>query len=541
MSEKIENATVLIVDDHTPAADMVSRIFSMRGFEAIAVNDGEEAIKVAQSTLPDLILLDVMMPGMDGFQVLDQLRKNPKTATIPVIFVTAKDEAADIEQGLGLGADDYIPKPIKPREVVARAMSKIEARRLQDKLTSRRTELEAILRFSQELNTQLDVETLLNLILYLVIDLVPCSAAIIYRLDADMNVLEYREHHKHDEDTSTINVETLFNHIISTPKTPIMWNDTQIQGAEYDNGIAIRLDHDTQTQGILVVLSNKTYGEHEMRLFETIARQTTLALRNAELYETKVHYAEHLEEMVEQRTEELRSAEALLIRSEKLASVGRLAAGIAHEINNPLMPIRMNLEMMQEDIENNVAITHQDIDETLRSVNRISRIVERLQQFTRGRGDDTLEMEPIHLSDVIESVLSLSATYIRHNGINVHTQLDNDAYIYGNRDQLEQVFLNITLNAQAAMDGGGELTIQTIANEDDVEVRFTDTGHGIEPEMIEKIFEPFISTKDDGSGLGLFISHNIIHNHSGNIEVQSEVGKGSTFLLTLPTIKEQVS
>lgn len=533
MSTQLDSPIVLIVDDHAPAAAMVSQIFKMQGYNAVTVDNGLDAISQAQSLLPDIILLDVMMPGMDGYEVLGELRKISATADIPIIMVTAKDGIDDIEHGLGLGANDYIPKPVKPREMLARVRSKIEAYQLRKTLVKRTTELEALLRLSQELNNQHDVESLLDLILFLVLDLVPCDATLIYHLNEQENVSNYREQKRTSADNSSIDIELLFENLLANPLMTT-WDNNEIEGTDFSSGIAVQLAYGEQVHGLLVILSNEAFGDHESLLFETIARQTTLALRNAEIYE-------HLEEMVEKRTEELRSAEELLVRSEKLASVGRLAAGIAHEINNPLMPIRMNLEMMQEDIENNTPITERDIEETLHSVNRISRIVERLQQFTRGRGEDVPEMEALNLSDVIESILSLSNTFIRHSGVNIKTNLSPNAIIYGNRDQLEQVFLNITLNAQAAMEKGGDLTIEVARIDDNCVIRISDTGHGIAEDKREKIFEPFFSTKETGSGLGLFISHNIVHNHSGQIEVESEVGKGTTFIITLPTLREEVA
>lgn len=539
MPEQTKKPTVLVVDDHLPAAEMVSRIFMMNGFDAKTVDNGEDAIREAQVMMPDVILLDVMMPGMDGFQVLDHLRNQKMTADIPVIFVTAKDNISDIEQGLGLGADDYIPKPVKPREVLARAQSKIEARKLRDKLRSRTTELEAMLRFSQELNNYLETDKLLDMVLYLVLDLLPCRGAVIYNLNEEMDVTDYRVQFRADTPSTNVDVETLYHTIMGSGDALFRWENTTLSGTDFQYGMAMRLDHVTQTHGLLVLVSDYRLDDHILRLFESIARQTTLAVRNADLYATKVHYADHLEDMVEERTQELRSAEELLIRSEKLASVGRLAAGIAHEINNPLMPIRMNLEMMQEDIQSQQPVNERDIEETLHSVKRISRIVEKLQNFTRGRGEDLPAMSPVNLSRVIESVISLASTYIRHGGVNLTTDVDESAVVWGNRDQLEQVFLNITLNAQAAMKDGGDLSIDCWVEQDSAFIRFADTGHGIEPDVIDKIFEPFVSTKDDGSGLGLFISHNIIHNHSGQIEVSSDVGRGTTFLLTLPILKEE--
>ncbi|MEM9953607.1 MAG: response regulator [Chloroflexota bacterium] len=524
--EDTKKYTVLIVDDHAPAAEMVSQIFSMRGYNAITVDNGEDAIQLAQSLIPDVILLDVMMPVMDGYQVLNELKASSITHKIPIILVTANDAIEDIEEGLGLGADDYIPKPVKPREMLARVQSKIQARELRQDVEKRTTELEAILRFSQELNMEHDLNSLLDLILLIVLDLIQCDLAAIYHIDDEGYVLDYREQQRTDNASKLIDPGLLYETIMRS-EPMLTWNNTKMRGTDYTSGMTIRLNQHEQTHGVLVVVSHKQYDGHSRRLFETIGRQTALALRNAEIYE-------HLEEMVEKRTQELRSAEQLLVRAEKLASVGQLAAGIAHEINNPLMPIRMNLEMMQEDMAIGNPIVEEDITETLHSVNRISRIVERLQQFTRGRGTDVPEVEPMVVADVIENVLRLTDVQLRHNGVDVQTNLTGDDAIVGNRDQLEQVFLNIILNGQAAMPDGGTISIQTMSEDKYVVIQIGDTGYGIEADKIEKIFDPFFSTKETGSGLGLFVSHNIIHSHNGTIEVESKLGKGTVFTITLP-------
>lgn len=538
MVKQQDTSLILIVDDHEPAAEMVGHIFRSNGYSPIIANSGREALEKTQKMSPDLILLDIMMPGMTGFEVLEELRKNPTTADIPVIFVTAKDGAEDIERGLQLGADDYITKPLKPREVIARAKSKINEYRLREALKQRTTELEALLRFSEELNNHLNVEPLLELILFLVLDLIPCDLAAICRINQQQEIVEVRVQHKQASQDCLNDTDLFFREILNYPDTSLAWNNAEIKHCDLPTGMTIKLQHIDQVHGVLAVLSYDGFSDRHRLVFEAIGRQTTLALRNAVLYAMTMDYAEHLEDKVEERTQELRSAMELLARSEKLASVGRLAAGLAHEINNPLMPIRMNLEMMLEDIQSDQQVTEQDIEETLRSVGRISRIVERLQQFTRHGVEDTLEMESLPIGVVMENVLALSETYMRHNKVNLDVKIDDEAYVYGNRDQLEQVFLNIILNAQAAMDAGGSLVIRALADEEHVLISFEDTGHGIHPEMLDKIFEPFVSTKEKGSGLGLFISHNVVHSHSGDIQVESVVGKGTKFTLTLPTATE---
>lgn len=537
MPEEVESPLVLIVDDHIPAAEMLSRLFDSRGYRSEMAHDGMEAIRKAQLLRPDLILLDIMMPVMDGFQVMERLRAMPETMHIPTIFITAKDDASDIEHGLQLGADDYIPKPVKPRELMARAQSKIEARKLRNALEEKTRDLETLLRFSEALNNHLNVAEILQLVLYLILDLIPAQAAIIYRLDDKANILEIRTESK-DQDLD-IDDLALFERVKNEPHAVKWTSSSHPQISNANAGMALNLAHGEQIHAVLVLLNAEAFQPQALRIFEGAGGQITLALRNAELYAMQVHYAEHLEEMVHERTEALRSAQELLIRSEKLASIGQLAAGIAHEINNPLLPIRVNLEMMKEDVEAGADVSLEDIDQSLHSVKRISRIVEQLQQFTRKRSDDLPDLQELVISDVLEDVLALSRTYIRHSGIQVLTNLQGRGKVFGNRDQLEQVFLNLILNAQAAMEKGGKLAIESYVEGEALILRFADTGHGIPENMRQKIFDPFVSTKPNGSGLGLFISHQIIQNHSGSIQVESEVGKGATFTLNLPIVPNQ--
>ncbi len=537
MAEQYPKPTVLVVDDHQPAAEMVSNLFTLRGYEVVTVHSGADALRSARQQYFDLILLDIMMPGMDGYQVLSELRAHPITAEIPVIFITAKDDAADIEQGLRLGADDYVTKPLKPRELFARVQNKLEARTLQRALKRRTTDLEALLRVSEALNNQLELDELLNVVLYLVLDLLPCRAVVFHHFLEDAAQPESYILQREETEHIDLNPEGLLQ-AFSDDSQYLRWEHGEMRDIANQGGMAAMLQHGDHQHGILTVLGDEPFDEHHLRIFEAISRQVTLAVRNAELYAREVEYAERLEEMVEERTAELRSAQELLIRAEKLAAAGRLAAGIAHEINNPLQPIRVNLELMQEDLEAGNAIHAEDISEALRSVKRISRIVERLQEFTRKRSDETPDMESLPLAGVVQDVVTLSRTYARKSGVNIQLQLDEDTYIYGNRDQLEQVFLNLILNSQAAMPDGGSIHISSYVESDKVIMRFTDTGDGIAPELINTIFEPFFSTKEDGSGLGLFISYGIMQNHNGSIDVESTLGEGTTFTLTFPVIPE---
>jgi two-component system NtrC family sensor kinase len=225
----------------------------------------------------------------------------------------------------------------------------------------------------------------------------------------------------------------------------------------------------------------------------------------------------------------------------KLASLGRLAAGVAHEINNPLAIINEKAGLIKDLVE--FSKQYQDrekltlqVDSILRSVNRCREITHRLLGFAK-RMD--VKVETIHLNELLQEVLGFLEKEAFHRNITVNFNLAPDlAPIAHDRGQLQQVFLNIINNAFEAVEDGGNITIATQKNETEpgsVEVAISDDGRGIHPDDQKHIFDPFYSRgKEQGTGLGLSISYGIVAKCGGDIRVESKVGKGSTFTVVLP-------
>lgn len=532
---------VLIADDQIPTTIMLERIFQYENYQVKSVYDGISAVQTAQDMLPDLILLDVNMPGMNGFDVLRKLRENPVTSNIPTILITAMGDMSNIVQGLQLGADDYLRKPFNHQELLARAQSKMKSRKLEESLQRRTQELEALLRVSEELNQHLETEDLLRFILYLALDLLPGEVSAIYQVSDEARFIHSCIMSKTGGDAPAQFDETVLYDFLKHNHQPLMWpeDSSLVLFPEYESGLVVPMLYGGKIHGLILIVNNEPYDENHLRLFTGISKQATLALRNAELYEIQANYALHLEDMVASRTAELQSAQQMLIRSEKLASVGRLAASIAHEINNPLLPIQINLEHMLEDLEFGDKIHAEDIKKTQESVERIRRIVNRLLEFTGKRQIGETTLQTLDVNALIESVMSLNRKFFQQEGLSIETELTPLPPISGNKDQLEQVLMNLALNAKAAMTKGGKLKVKTSSLADEIVIEMQDTGHGIPHDMLDRIFEPFVSTKEEGTGLGLFISHGIIENHNGSIQVESEPGKGSNFIVRLPVSTKQ--
>jgi signal transduction histidine kinase len=536
MSERRNAPLVLVADDEIHTTVMLARIFEREGYQVQSANDGISALDLAQKLLPDLILLDIQMPLMNGFEVLSALKENPITATIPTIIVTAKArQPSDVAHGLNLGADDFIHKPFDPRELLARAESKIRSHQLEETLQRRTQELEALLRVGEELNQHLEVNDLLNLVPYLALDLLPGVLAAIYQFDENHKLLNFNIQAKSNElPPYELDNDAIVNQFLTNTEA-ILWPGNIVLAHEFVSGIAVPLSHGGNLLGMLMLVTqNGQYDENHLRLFAGIGRQAALTLRNAQLYEIQANYALHLEDMVEAKTTELHSAQQMLIRAEKLASIGHLAASIAHEINNPLQPIRINLEDMLEDIQNNAAIDIQAVKSTQESVERIRRIVSQLLEFAGKRNTANTELESLDLGELIEGVISLNRKFFEKENMRIVANLAPKLSILGNKDQLEQVFMNMVLNAKAAMDTGGTLQIGVEIDKSEALIQFIDNGSGIPNEQINRIFDPFFSTKANGTGLGLFVSYGIIQGHHGTIEVKSKVNNGTTFTIRLP-------
>jgi signal transduction histidine kinase/Pyruvate/2-oxoacid:ferredoxin oxidoreductase delta subunit len=231
--------------------------------------------------------------------------------------------------------------------------------------------------------------------------------------------------------------------------------------------------------------------------------------------------------------QELEQAQAQLIRTEKLASIGQLAAGVAHEINNPLGTILIYSHLIQKSLEKDDP-RREDIDLVISEANRAKEIVQGLLSFAR---EKKLRASEVNVNDILDDVLSLVVNQSLFHNIKIKKVFDQDLQaIVADETQLKQVFLNIILNAAQAMEGNGKLTITTVSDKKQIKVKITDTGPGIPPEVMGKLFSPFFTTKEKGTGLGLAISYGIVEHHQGKIDVETDLGKGSTFIITLPVI-----
>jgi hypothetical protein len=230
--------------------------------------------------------------------------------------------------------------------------------------------------------------------------------------------------------------------------------------------------------------------------------------------------------------------EEQLQHSEKMASIGLLAAGVAHEVNTPLTGISSYAQMLRKEVEAGDPKAEL-LEKIERQTFRASKIINSLLNFSRSGG---AELEPLDVNKLVLDVLSLLEPQLGGASIKLRKEFgDNLPRVRGNENRLQQVFFNLILNAKDAMPKGGWLTVATRADDDTVIAEIKDTGHGIRKEHIKRIYDPFFTTKGigRGTGLGLSVSYGIVQEHGGAIFVDSVPGKGTTFQVTLPALELQ--
>jgi PAS domain S-box-containing protein len=300
-----------------------------------------------------------------------------------------------------------------------------------------------------------------------------------------------------------------------------------VTGFETHSLLCAPMGHRGETLGVLEFVNKRKgqFDDDDLKLLEAVASIAAVALKNARLYGD-------LKRLLREREE----TQAQMIYTEKMSALGRLMASIAHEINNPLQVVEGYLSLAEEKLDDpdHVKTLRRFLSIASEEVARISNIVGRARDFYRREREGFWDVD---VETLIENVLLLTRKKLEHNDVTVeHTASEELPTVEANADQLKQVFLNLVINAVEAMPEGGTLYIRTALEReaDVVRIEFEDTGVGMSQEMMDQVFEPFVTTKEEGTGLGISISYGIVQAHNGTIAVSSEKEKGTTFTIRLP-------
>jgi signal transduction histidine kinase/DNA-binding response OmpR family regulator len=548
---------VLVVDDREDSLQFLTDyILQPNGYRSITARDGARGLELALQESPDLIIIDLKMPKMTGLEVLAALEE--RDIHIPVILMTFHGSEETAVQAFRLGARDYIIKPYDTSEMlqaIDRALTEVRLRAERDQLhegimkvnrqlEQRIRELQIIYGVGKSVTAMLDTEQLLNRIVEAGLYITGAEEGSLLLIDEKTGDLYMRAAKNLGEKFARgfrVKVEdTIAGQVVRTGEPYLESNDAQelkVKTGYLVKSVAyVPLRMGSNVIGVLLVdnqVSARPFTQNDIALLSALADYAVIAINNARLYETVKSFNQELERRVEERTRELRETQNQLIQSEKLASIGQLAAGVAHEINNPIgVMLGFSQVLLKRTAEDSPM--HKPLATIEREGLRCKHIVESLLDFAHYSKPN---LERADLNDVIEAALELTthkATVTNVKTIKRYTP--NLPQVLADQNRLQQVFLNILLNAYQAMPDGGELRIVTRQVDQEVHAIFADTGIGIAPENLNRVFDPFFTTKEvgEGTGLGLSISYGIVEQHGGTIEAKSKVDTGSTFTVRLP-------
>jgi len=493
-------AEVMVIDDNPGNLSYLESLLTEEGYLVRAVNSSLFALKSIQAHLPDLILLDVKMPEVDGYELCRRLKADPQTKDVPVIFVSVLDRPEDHVKGFDSGGIDYISKPIHRQEVLARVRTHIALYQMQTKLEALVEERTTEIR--QSTTELLTTSDLLKAVYEANPDL---------QFVLDMNGIITNYHTQNEE-----GLYTTPENFIGKTMQQVLPVDV---GEQFKNAFGAAATSNSLVT-IEYMLSMPT-GDftYEARIISLQDKRLVVTVRDI--------------------TERIQMEEEIL-KARKLKSMGVLAGGIAHDFNNILTGLFGNIELAKMKLsEEHAAYTY--IDSAHHALERAANLTKQLLTFAKG-GDPLLES--VDITQVIRdsTEFSLSGSNIK----TVQNLPDNLWQGKVDKGQVSQVIGNLAINAKQAMPDGGILTIDAVnvkdikdnavrhLSGDYIKISIRDEGIGISDKHLEKVFDPYFTTKQAGSGLGLTSVHSIVTKHNGHISIDSELGVGTTITLYFP-------
>ncbi len=529
---------ILIIDDDKQYTALMKLILEKENYQTLTANSFQDVVQHLESgdiMAINLILLDLMMPHMPGKELFVYLRNHPKTAETPVIILSAVNEIKKRVELLEMGVDDYLVKPCPVDELLARAAIHMQLGQLRQekkladaRIATQAKYLQAINYIGNKAAQYLDLHLMMEKVLNAILTRFEFEQCTIYLQDPDsaaqkLNIV-----------ASTIPDMPPTAEVIEALEHCV----TIIQG----NHICIPIIRSNICLGVIYItdpIDEQTL-EDKVQALEALSVQLATAVTNAFLFQDIRQHNIKLQKIAKENRrlyedqakllKEKEFSQAQLIQSEKMAVAGRLAASMAHEINNPLQAIHSCLQLTtQFELARDKQMEYLLMAEE--EVERLVSITNRILDFSQPSSG---EFEMVSINRIISQVMNLASKHLSHQKLTVKQIIDSDvSQVYVIPDQITQVFLHIIMNAIDASPNQGELVIHTTLEDQWVKTCFQDSGVGMTPEVKQHIFEPFFTTKETQSGLGLTISYSIVQRHQGKIEIETQPGKGTTVAVYL--------
>ncbi|HUN85247.1 MAG TPA: ATP-binding protein [Terracidiphilus sp.] len=525
---------IVLADDNADMRQYIARLLSER-YEVHAAADGRQALEATQEMRPALVLADVMMPHLDGFGLLRAIREDSSLASTPVILLSARAGEESRVEGLEADADDYLIKPFAARELLARVAAHVNMATVRRETAEREERMRSEAELEREKLRASEERLAETSRLYLELQRTDAELQLQVALLQQLPVSAWTL--KPDGTPDFVNQVWLefagqtLDFVRSHPEawmTAVHPEDRETASSVFWEGIRSGMGFAFETRSLRA--KDGVYRWH---------LQQAVVLRDSE--GRVLRFVGTTTDIDDQkRTEEaLRQAQGELARINRVTTMGELTASLAHELSQPISGAILNAKTCLRSFGSD----RPDLDLIRAAVSRLERDAERAaeiiarirSQFEKG----TLNQQTLDLNEIIRETIALLRDQAMRNNISIRTELAADlSSIVGDRVQLQQVMMNLIVNSIEAMrdvEGARELVIRSERAEDEqILLSISDTGIGLPPQLAEKIFDPFFSTKPHGTGMGLRISRTIIESHGGRLWADGSPGRGAIFHLNLP-------
>ncbi|MEA2697266.1 MAG: hypothetical protein QOI66_1537 [Myxococcales bacterium] len=526
---------LLVVEDDETIQQLVARAAEASGLSVLQARDGATGLALALTRPVDLILLDVNMPMLDGRDVLRHLKQDPRTAGVPVLVCSGHSDQHTRRLAIELGAVDFIEKPFNATLLMSKIEHLIADGRLESKSPAKPHDPEMAAEQALAIGRKLTGANRAQLATTATSPGAKKPLRLLLAEDTENDALLLERQLKIGGFAVTIErVQTreAMRAALAQKSFDLVVSDYVMPGFDALDALATLKEAGLDLPFIVVsgtvdeasaVIALKA-GAHDFVVKGNFARLVPAVER--ELREAKARA-------------ERRQMEEQLMVSDRMASVGMLAAGVAHEINNALAGVLGNLSIVCELLENPQAPPHETAEaaaDAMTAADRVREIVRDIKIFSRGAEE---RLVPVDIHRVLDSTVRMAWSDIRHRA-RIVKQFGPIKAVTGSEPRLGQVFLNLIMNAAQAIEGGNalenEIRLSTWMDGARVVIEVADTGAGIPPDILPRLFNAFVTTKapGQGTGLGLSIARRIVEALGGEISVTSPPGRGATFRVTLP-------
>ncbi|HNE67079.1 MAG TPA: response regulator [Anaerolineales bacterium] len=526
----METPFVFVVDDEPGIAMLCKRLLSRSGYTVESETDPRKAINYLKENKIDLLLVDIRMPEVDGFEVIQHAQRLQPDAAM--LIMTGHGTVETAIRALRQGVDGLLLKPFSKGSDLVDAVKLALADSQQKRDAARTQALRPLFSVTESLLSETRRDPLLDLILSAICGHLQCSHAACYQQNNETHEFTLVASRGREISKNHLN---LISHIDESA-TPLLLNasgpgNTTLRSLLTDLRLGAAILTPIQRPNLRMVLyaarnlNEPPFRESDLELFQILARQAAVALENSRLYAEQLDYVRKVED-----------SQKALLQAEKMAAAGRLSASIAHEVNTPLQAVQNCLHLAgREDLPAEKRQEYFNLART--ELERLTVTVRRMLDFYRPGASS---LETVDLVEMLQYILNLMSKQLSEANVKVVVDFFGKiSPIQAVGSQIQQVFINLILNAVDAMPEGGVLKIIARQSKGGVELLFQDQGKGIPEEKQSNIFEPFFSTKDGGTGLGLTVSYNIITAHGGVLELLPERGPGACFRIFLPIGGEQ--